>query len=412
MSRSDRRRCTVTYPPTVEQSLRAFHHSLGEKDRRHYAATEALRLGHTVSFVRKLFGTSPKTVSRGRRELTDPEALSRTRIRLPGAGRKRVLELRPRIHGAFLEVLRHHTAGSPMDEQIKWTNLTRDEMAEGLARRNCPVSVTVVDQLLAHHDYRRRKAQKRVAGGHTENRNEQFLNIQRLIGEYHRAGNPVMSMDTKKKEHLGNLYRDGKLYTRETLATHDHDFPSLAEGKVIPHALFDLFANLGYISLGTSHDTGEFACDSIRHWWYDYGRELYPEATGILLLCDSGGSHDARFYIFKEDLQTLANEIGIPLRVAHYPPYTSKYNPIDHRFFPHVTRACQGVIFKSVELVKELMERTKTRKGLRAMVTLIDKVYQTKRKASREFLEEMPICFDEYLPKWNYQAIPNRSNTP
>jgi len=393
----------------VEQSVRAFSQSLCEKNRRRDAATEALRLGQaSVPYVCTLFGTSPKTVACGRRELMDAEAVSQTRIRLPGGGRKRVLALRPQIHEAFLEVLRDHTAGSPMDEQIKWTNLTREEMAEGLAERDHPVSVPVVDQLLAHHNYRRRKAQKRLAGGRTTHRNEQFLNIQRLIGEYHSAGNPVMSMDTKKTEHLGNLYRDGKLYTSETLVTYDHDFPSLATGKVIPHALFDIFANLGSISLGTSHDTGEFACDSIRHWWYEYGQQLYPEATGILLLCDSGGSNDARFYIFKEDLQTLSTEIGIPLRVAHYPPYTSKYNPIEHRFFPHVTRACQGVIFKSVELVKELMERTKTRKGLRAKVTLIDKVYQTKRKASREFLEKMPICFDEYLSKWNYQAIPNR----
>ena len=200
MNISDDCGCTSNYSAAVEQSLRAFYYSLCEKNRRRYAATEALRLGQaTVPYICKLFGTSSKTVARGHRELTDAEALSQTRIRLPGGGRKRVLELRPQIHELFFEVLRDHTAGSPMDEQIKWTNLTREEIAKGLAERDHSVSVTVVDQLLAHHDYRRRKAQKRLAGGSTANRNEQFLNIQRLIGEYHSAGNPVMSMDTKKK---------------------------------------------------------------------------------------------------------------------------------------------------------------------------------------------------------------------
>lgn len=363
-----------------------------------------------MSYVCKLFGTSHKTLTRAHRELSDPDALLQARIRLPGGGRKRLLDVCPEIHDAFLAALREHTAGSPMDARIKWTNLTRKDIAQALALREHPVSVTVVDQLLAHHDYRRRKAQKRLAGGQTANRNEQFENIARLIENYHEADNPVMSMDTKKKEHLGNLYRDGKLYTRETLPTYDHDFPSLAEGKVIPHALFDIFANVGYITLGTSHDTGEFACDSVRRWWYQHGRFLYPRASAILLLCDSGGSNDARFYIFKEDLQKLADEIGLPIRIAHYPPYTSKYNPIEHRLFPHVTRACQGVLFTSIELVKELMEGTKTSKGLRTFVTIIDKVYETARKVSTEFRKEVPICFDEFLPKWNYQAIPNRSN--
>lgn len=410
MRRSRNHGVFAASPSGVGHSQRAFHSSLCEKDRRRYAAAEALKLGPAgVPHVCKLFGTSRKTVLRGCRELGDAEVLAQTRIRLPGGGRKRIVDTRPEIHGAFFEVLRDYTAGSPMDEQIKWTNLTRAEIAEGLAERGHSVSAAVAGQLLARHGYRRRRAQKRIAGGRADKRNEQFLNIDRLVGEYRGAGNPVMSMDTKKKEQLGNLYRDGKLYTREEIATYDHDFPSLAEGKVIPHALFDISGNTGYISLGNSHDTGEFACDSIRHWWRQHGRKLYPEATGILLLCDSGGSNDARFNIFKEDLQKLATEIGIPIRIAHYPPYTSKYNPIEHRFFPHVTRACQGVVFKSIELVKELMERTKTKKGLRAMVTIIDKVYQTKRKASPEFLDEMPIRFDEYLPKWNYQAIPNPS---
>ena len=190
------------------------------------------------------------------------------------------------------------------------------------------------------------------------------------------------------------------------LHTYDHDFHSYAAGVIIPHSLYDLHLNVGYIQLGTSHDTGEFACDSFRLWWTTYGRHLYPNASAILILCDGGGSNSARHHLFKQDLQTLADELGIEIRIAHYPPYCSKYNPIEHRLFPHVTRACQGVIFTSVELVKELMAKTNTTSGLKAFVHIIDKVYETGRKVAVDFKETMCIIFDDFLPQWNYRAIP------
>ena len=164
--------------------------------------------------------------------------------------------------------------------------------------------------------------------------------------------------------------------------------------------------NTGYIQIGTSHDTSEFACDSFRHWWYIYGQKHYPETISILLLCDGGGSNSSRHDLFKQDLQILADEIGVEIRIAHDPPYCSKYNPIEHRFFPHVTRACQGVIFTSIELVKELMEKTHTKTGLTAFVHIIDRVYQTGRKVAADFKENMRIVFDNFLPGWNYRAIP------
>jgi hypothetical protein len=237
-------------------------------------------------------------------------------------------------------------------------------------------------------------------------RNEQFENIGRLIAEYRCTDNPIISLDAKKKEHLGNFYRAGRLYTLEEIRTYDHDFKSQASGIIIPHSLYDLHLNVGYIQLGTSHDTSEFACDSFRHWWYTYGRKLYPNATSILVLCDGGGSNSSRHYLFKADLQELADEIGIEIRIAHYPPYCSKYNPIEHRFFPHVTRACQGVVFTTVELVKELMAKTHTKTGLQAFVHIIDKVYQTRRKVADDFKENMRILFDDFLPQWNYRAVP------
>lgn len=237
-------------------------------------------------------------------------------------------------------------------------------------------------------------------------RNEQFENIAALKASYQAAGNPVVSMDTKKKEYLGNFYRSGHLYTTETIETYDHDFYSFAEGIVIPHAIYDLVHNKGYINIGTSRDTSQFVCDSLRQWWYTQGQVDYPQATSILVLCDGGGSNNSRYYIFKQDLQELADEIGLEIRIAHYPPYCSKYNPIEHRLFPHVTQACQGVVFKSVEVVKELMARTKTKQGLRVTVNVIDKVYQTGRKVAESFKENMPIIFDDFLPQWNYTAVP------
>lgn len=206
---------------------------------------------------------------------------------------------------------------------------------------------------------------------------------------------------------IGALYREGRVYTQdEAIEVFDHDWKSLAQGVAIPHGLYDVRQNIGYIHIGTSHDTAQFACDAIRHWWQEYGQHDYRDATSILLLCDGGGSNGARQYLFKQELQTLVNELGIEIRIAHYPPYTSKYNLIEHRLFPHLTRVCQGVIFHSVEMVQDLMAKAKTQTGLTVFTTLLDKVYETGRKVTQEFKETMEIVFDEYLPKWNYTARP------
>ena len=202
------------------------------------------------------------------------------------------------------------------------------------------------------------------------------------------------------------MYREGKTYTTGTIEVYDHDFPSLATAKAIPHGIYDLQYNLGYIQIGTSHETSEFACDSIRYWWEHYGQWLYPKATGILILCDCGGSNNARHYLFKEQLQQLANELNLEIRIAHYPPYTSKYNPIEHRLFPHLSRVGQGVILTSIEMVKDLMATASTRTGLKVFTTILDKGYQTGKQVTEEFKENMKIVFDDYLPQWNYKAVP------
>jgi hypothetical protein len=181
---------------------------------------------------------------------------------------------------------------------------------------------------------------------------------------------------------IGHLYRPGTLYTQAPVETFDHDFPSLAQGVVIPHGIYDVQRNHGYVTLGTSHDTSAFACDCLLQWWQHYGQPTYADADSLLVLCDGGGSNSARTYLFKQDLEQLGQDLGIEIRVAHYPPYTSKYNPIEHRLFPHLTRACQGVIFTSVALVKDLMATTTTKTGLSVDVSVLDKVYATGRKTA------------------------------
>lgn len=399
------------YSPEIEEMMRRFYNSLNERDRRRFAGFEALRIGHGGrSYVARVLGCSRNTVSRGAQEvsgLSQGEVASR--IRQEGGGRKPyTVTWGAQLDEAFLAVLRQHTAGDPMDETVRWTNLTQGEIVAALREdHGIVVSKFVVGKLLKKHGYRRRKAQKKVSMKQdVKNRNEQFEKIAQLRAEFEAAGNPIVSLDTKKKEHLGNFYRDGRLYTLEELQTYDHDFSSQAEGIVIPHGIYDVQRNEGYIHLGTSHDTSEFACDSLQYWWTTYGRQNYPNATAILVLCDGGGSNNVRHYIFKQDLQALADEIGVEIRIAHYPPYCSKYNPIEHRLFPHVTRTCQGVIFTSIELVKELMEKTRTSTGLKTFVHIMDKVYETGRKVAADFKENMRIFFDDFLPQWNYRAVP------
>ena len=399
----------MSYSNSIESEMNKFDKSLSEKDKRRYAAIEAQKLGWGgISYVMQLLGCSRNTIIKGIEDLEkmDSETLNNSRVRKKGGGRKSILSTHIGIDAAFLEVLKNHTAGDPMNELIKWTNLTHKEIASGLRVAGFTISLPSVAKLLKKHGYVKRKAQKKQTIGINKNRDAQFKNIARLHAEYREASNPVISFDPKKKEVLGNLYRPGTLYTKEPVTTLDHDFWSLGHGKVMTHGIYDCQLNRGYITLGNSKDTSEFACESLKNWWNNHGKATYPNANSILAKCDGGGSNNANHYIFKEDLQKLVNEIGIEIRIAHYPPYTSKYNPIEHRLFPHITRAGQGVIFTSLELVKALVEKTQTKTGLSVAVNILNKVYKTGRKMADNFKNTMQIVFDEYLPKWNYRAVP------
>jgi hypothetical protein len=305
-------------------------------------------------------------------------------------------------------ILAEFTAGDPMRVGVLWTNLSLGELSRRLLEMGTPASRRTIRRLLRRLKLGRRTARKKKTMGHHPDRNAQFENIARLRREYRAAGDPVISMDTKKKELLGNFHRPGQTFTERPVETFDHDFGSFGQGKLIPHGIYDEANGHAHLNLNTSSDTGELCCDSIALWWERYGRAAYPNAKRLLILCDGGGSNSAKQYLFKEDLQRLADRLGLELRVAHYPPYCSKYNPIEHRVFPHITRACQGVVFHSVDIAKQFIERAKTTTGLRVTVGILEKVYATGRKYAADFKENMKLLFDDHLPKWNYRAIPQR----
>lgn len=312
----------------------------------------------------------------------------------------------PELVDNFVQIIVHNTAGDPNQDDVVWTYLTQQQIADELADFGTPVSTETVRELLDEFEFSKRKAQKTVTMGEYEYRDEQFNHIAELKEQHLADGDPIISMDTKKKEPVGNFFREGELYASGPLRTFDHDFRSQSDALVIPHGIYDYSRNVGHITLGLSHDTSEFACDSLRYWWTHHGRFAHPNPSEILLLCDSGGSNSYRHYIFKEDLQRLVNKIQIPIRVAHYPPYCSKYNPIDHRLFPHVHRACQGIVFHTLDIVKRFIRRTKTSTGLRVTLHVINKTYEIGREASARFLENYPILFDDVLPELNYLVVP------
>ncbi len=321
-------------------------------------------------------------------------------------GRKSCLDSMPELETNFTQIIENETAGDPMRDNVKWTHRTLASLSEALGKLGTPVCADVVKQLLARHDFVKRKMQKSRTRTSVKYRNEQFERIAALKAEYAAAGNPIFSIDTKKKEFLGDLARAGKVYTTEAIRTLDHDYPSWATGRVIPHGIYDVLANRGHINLGLSYDTAAFACDSFARYWSRHGRRAYPRATAMLWLCDGGGSNSSSHHVFKEALEQLANRLKLPIRVAHYPPYCSKYNPIEHRLFCHLTRAWQGVVFHSLDIVKQLARATRTSTGLRVTVDVIKKAYQKGRKVADDFKQTMRIVFDDAMPKWNYTAHP------
>ena len=404
------------YSPEVETRMRNLYKSMNEKDCRRYAAAEADKLGYAgIAYVAWVVDCDPDTIRHGRRELDqlDNEDPVGDRIRRPGAGRPITEEKHPEVMQELQRTLKHRTAGDPMEEGTLWTDLSPRQLAEQVAdETGTKVSEGIVRRMLRSMKVGLRQIAKVLPGGESPDRDTQFLHMGTLIDTYLDAGLPVLSMDTKKKEFLGTLYRNGRVYTNQPFKAFDHDFPSWADGVIIPHGLYDVGQNEGWLppvtygKRGLSRDTSEFACDSLRLWLEHDAWRLYPGFREMLLICDGGGSNGSRTHIFKQDLLKLVNEFGVDIRVAHFPPYCSKYNPIERRLFCHVTRACQGVLFDSLQTVTSLMSKTSTQTGLQVTVRVLEKIYDTGRKVSTAFKRNMQIEFDDLLPRYNYTLSP------
>lgn len=306
--------------------------------------------------------------------------------------------------GAFLQVLESPLAGNPQSGAA-WTHLTPREISELMGQQGVAVSTYLVLQLLGKFGYGRRKMRKAKTVGQAQGRDEQFQNIARLRRQY--AGEMIISMDCKKKEYLGELYRAGSCYCQEPVKVNDHDFTSEAKGLLCPYGFYNVQDRQGCLVLGDSCETADFSVDALKLYLQRYARKQGVYPARILLLCDGGGANGSRNRLFKVNLQRLSNQTGIQIRVAHYPPYCSKYNPVEHQFFSHISRFWQGVKLESIKQVRQLTRlKAKLCHGLEIKVATLRKVYRKGKKVTEQQLEKLNMKADALLGKWNYTFSP------
>lgn len=290
----------------------------------------------------------------------------------------------------------------------RWTYLTPKELVLLLSKKGIKVCKKVVKRLLKQLGIGRRKLFKNKVMKQVQNRNDQFEIINKYKNEYLSNGCAVLSIDTKKKELLGPFYREGYLYSEKAVRCYDHDFSSFATGKIVPYGIYDLGRNEGYITVGQSADTAEFSVACLRNYWKRYGSKNYDKNRSILILADGGGSNGSRNRLFKQELQDWADEENLKIRVCHYPPYCSKYNPIEHRLFPSITKSLQGVMLDSVDtVIKLIRKRTELATSkLKVFANKITKEFKTGVKVYDNYLDYCDIHFDKTLGKWNYKIFP------
>ena len=405
------------YGQEHEETMRLYFRSLPEDHRRRYAGIEALKIGlGGIAYIARVLGMSRRTIYAGIRELESmgedgggsPRRPSghANRVRRPGGGRPKAVQRQAGLAEAFEDILEAHSAGSPTDPDIRWTDLKPMQLADELAQSGYEIGRNTAAKLLDQAGYRRRSLRKELITGQVDaqERDQQFHHIDALRRQAQANGNPVLCVDTKKKELLGHLHRLGQCYSTDTQRVYDHDFRHLANAQLVPHGVFDYFGNAGFMTLGTSRETSAFVCDAIALSWREGIQACYPEATEILLTFDCGGANAARSLRFKEDVIELSDRLGLPLRIAHYPPYTSKWHPIEHRLFSHVERSLRGVILDCHETARDAVQRTRTKTGLHVTARILDRVYDIGRKCSDTFREikDNFIRHDAVLGQWNY----------
>lgn len=349
------------------------------------------------------------TIRRGIREISSSEALRFTDgIRRPGAGRPRRETTDPLLVPDLETLLEANTAGDPMSA-LKWTSKSTRTLARELARQGHDVSATTVDRLLHELDYSQQGNRKNKEGLSSPERDEQFRHINAEVKRFMARGEPVLSVDCKKKERVGEFKNPGQTWRRkgDPVDVNVYDFPRLGVGSAIPYGLYDLQYNDGLVNVGISHETAEFAVESIRQWWQRVGRYRYSTAKRLLICADGGGSNGSRNRGWKFFLQALADETGLSITVCHYPPGTSKWNKIEHRMFSFISMNWRGQPLVSYETVINLIGNTRTDGGLKVNARLDTRMYPKARKVSKAEMEKVRIMHRTKLPQWNYTIKPH-----
>lgn len=382
--------------------------TLNESQARWYVASEAVAMGRGgVEAMHKLTGLSRPRIMRGIRELKARKVLaSDGRVRRPGGGRRALEQHDAGLTAALEKIMEENTAGDPMS-YLRWTHKSTRQIAGELTARNHPVSYRTVARRLVAMDYSLQVNVKTLEGTSPPERDAQFRYINQQVQEQIAQGEPVLSIDTKKKERVGLFRNAGRAYRRkgQPQEVNTYDFIDLGEGPAIPYGAYDVSRNEGFVNVGMTHDTAEFAVESLRHWWQLVGRDHYPKARSLLLCADGGGSNSSRTRAWKYHLQQLADELALPITVCHYPPGTSKWNKIEHRMFSHISMNWAGQPLVSYEAVVNLIGATTTRKGLKIQARLDAKAYATKIKISNQQMKTVSLTPHATHPKWNYTIV-------
>ena len=392
----------------LRQKFRSVWPLLDERTRRIMAASEAIGLGYGgVSMVRRACGLSRKAIAKGIREIQDGESPSQGRIRRPGGGRKKITVSDPALLAALEPLIESGTRGDP-ESPLRWICKSTRTLAAQLTKQNHPISYVKVAQLLHDQNYSLQSNRKTEEGEDHPDRDAQFRHINTCVKNTLAAGMPVISVDTKKKELVGNYDNAGQqwLSAKQPRKVSGHDFPDPEVPRAYPYGIYDLGRNTGFVNVGTDHDTGAFAVASIRGWWRFEGRHLYPEASQIVITADGGGSNGSRLRLWKLELQKLADETGLSLSICHFPPGTSKWNKIEHRLFSFISSNWRGEPLRDYETIVNLIAKTTTAKGLKVKCRLDRRKYPTGRKVSDQEMQSVNLERNKFHGDWNYVIKP------
>ena len=393
----------------LKQKFRAAWPHLDERTRRIMAATEAVSVGYGgISVVRRACGLSRKAISKGIRELHGRGTPLVGRIRRPGAGRKSITQSDPCLVQTLEGLIGEQTRGDP-ESALRWICKSTRTIAAELGRQHHPVSHMKVAQILHDLDYSLQRNRKTEEGADHPDRDAQFRHINVAVKRCLRQGIPVISVDTKKKELIGNYHNAGQQWraTKQPTAVQGHDFPSPQVPRAYPYGIYDIGRNAGFVNVGTDHDTGAFAVASIRGWWRMEGRRLYPDAKKILITADGGGSNGWRLRLWKLELQKFADQTALDIAVSHFPPGTSKWNKIEHRLFSFISSNWRGEPLRDYETIVNLIAGTTTAKGLTVTCRLDRRKYPTGREVSDEEMQRVNLEPNKFHGEWNYHIKPN-----